>query len=203
LAPAKWADAQWQGAFAGAACRQVARRTGDVGNLADAPGQARLSGATLVGRGAGMDIHSHDEGANLAMIAGLMAAQGLCVHWDQQPLEGGHDPAYGTVRWRTIFDADQTPGTSGMVVGVAEFGPGDRLLAHRHSAAEVYLGLEGEGVVTIAGQDHRMAPGVALFVPGDAEHATVAGPAGLRFLYVFAKDRFSEVHYSFSPALGL
>lgn len=80
-------------------------------------------------------------------------------------------------------------------------GPNDFLLPHRHSAAEVYLGLEGEGTVTIAGVGYRMAPGIALFVPEEAEHSTVAGPSGLRFLYVFAKDRFSDVHYAFSPTL--
>lgn len=132
---------------------------------------------------------------------GLVTLTGLSVDWEKQPLEGGTDPRYGTVRWRTIFDADQTAGTTSMVVGVAEFGPNDFLLPHRHSAAEVYLGLEGEGTVTIAGVGYRMAPGIALFVPEDAEHSTVAGPSGLRFLYVFAKDRFSDVHYVFSPTL--
>jgi quercetin dioxygenase-like cupin family protein len=131
---------------------------------------------------------------------GLLTLSGMSVDWDTRPLEGGTDPNYGTVRWRTIFDADQTAGTTSMVVGVAEFGPSDVLLPHRHSAAEVYLGLEGEGTVTIEGVGYRMAPGIALFVPEDAEHSTVAGPGGLRFLYVFAKDRFSDVHYVFSPS---
>ncbi len=149
-----------------------------------------------------MSTEISDNTTHLSIASGLLALQGLSVDWDSRPLEGGTDPAYGTVRWRTIFDADQTPQTTSMVVGVAEFGPNDYLLPHSHSAAEVYLGLEGEGIVTISGKQHRMAPGTALFVPENAEHATVAGASGLRLLYVFAKDKFSDVHYVFAPALN-
>lgn len=140
---------------------------------------------------------------NIGDIFGLLAAanatQGLKVEWNTLPLEGGTDAAFGTVRWRTIFDADKTPGSSEMVVGIAEFAPHGTLLPHRHEAPEVYLGLEGEATVTISGTPHRLAPGVALFVPGNAEHSTVASPSGARFLYVFPRDRFSEIHYAFSP----
>lgn len=86
-----------------------------------------------------------------------------------------------------------------MVVGIAEFGPQGTLLPHRHVQPEVYLGLEGEAVVTIEGVAHAFSPGVALFVPGNAEHSTIAGPNGARFLYVFPTDSFSEVHYEFAP----
>ena len=88
----------------------------------------------------------------------------------------------------------------GMVMGVAEFGPEGTLLPHRHSPAEVYFGLEGAGVVTIDGVAHALTPGMALYIPEDAEHDTVAGPEGLRFLYVFPRDRFADVEYRFSAA---
>lgn len=84
-----------------------------------------------------------------------------------------------------------------MVPGVAEFGPEGALLPHRHTPAEIYFGLSGSGVVTIDGVAHEISPGVALYVPLDAEHGTVAGPVGLRFLYVFPRDRFAEVGYRF------
>lgn len=117
------------------------------------------------------------------------------------PLEGGTDPAFGTVMWRTLVCADRTP-SSDMVMGLAEFGPGGTLLPHRHTPAEVYYGVEGSGTVTIDGTPHRIAPGIAVFVPSDAEHGTVAGPEGLKFVYVFPNGRFAEVEYRFSQKVA-
>ncbi|MFZ7091583.1 cupin domain-containing protein [Primorskyibacter sp. 2E233] len=117
---------------------------------------------------------------------------------DHAPLEGGEDPAFGTVRWRTLFDAERN-GTRDMVLGVAEFGAFGTLKAHRHAQAEIYFGLAGSGIVTIDGVAHDLQPNVALYVPADAEHYTVAGEDGLRFLYVFPSDRFADVTYRFSP----
>ncbi len=115
------------------------------------------------------------------------------------PLEGGTDPAFGTVMWRTLVCADRTP-SSDMVMGLAEFGPGGTLLPHRHAPAEVYYGVEGSGTITIDGEAHHIAPGIAVFVPSEAEHGTVAGPEGLKFVYVFPNARFAEVDYRFSAA---
>lgn len=133
----------------------------------------------------------------MAQMAQALAVPVL-VDVAAQPLEGGVDPAYGTVRWRTLFCGDRTA-TDSMVVGVAEFDPAGTLLPHRHAPPEVYFGLSGEGVVTIDGVPHRIAPGVGIFVPGYAQHGTVAGPEGLKILYVFPRDRFSDVEYSFAP----
>lgn len=126
-----------------------------------------------------------------------MQAMACVANADHAPLEGGEDPAFGSVRWRTLFCSDRTA-TSGMVLGLAEFGPHGTLLAHRHSPAEFYFGLSGEGIVTIDGVPHALGPGIALFIPAEAEHATVAGPNGLRFIYGFPRDRFAEVDYRFS-----
>ncbi|CUH78718.1 cupin domain-containing protein [Tropicibacter naphthalenivorans] len=128
-----------------------------------------------------------------------MLALPVVANADHAPLEGGEDPAFGTVTWRTLFSADRTQ-TAGMVMGVAEFGPQGTLNAHRHGPAEIYFGLSGSGVVTIEGIPHEIGPNVALFIPSDAEHHTVAGDEGLRFLYVFPKDSFAEVEYRFSQA---
>ena len=111
--------------------------------------------------------------------------------------EGGHDPAFGTVNWRTLICADRTPSAQ-VVLGMAEFGPYGTLLPHRHSHAEFYLGISGDGVVTIDGVPHRIAPGVALYLPGEVEHGVVAGTEGLRFAYGFPSDRFADVEYRFS-----
>ena len=142
------------------------------------------------------DANMPSEALALAMVA--LAALPQRIEAADQPLEGGDDPAFGTVRWRTLFCADRTQ-TGGVVMGIAEFAPGGTLLPHRHSPAEVYFGLEGNAVVTVDGLAQPMAAGTALFIPGDAEHGTVAGPNGFRMLYVFPRDRFSEVEYLFSP----
>lgn len=130
-----------------------------------------------------------------------LAALPVVANADHAPLEGGEDPTFGTVRWRTLFSGDRTA-TRGMTMGVAEFGPGGTLLPHRHGPAEIYFGLAGQGHVTIDGVTHEIAPGVALYIPEDAEHGTVAGEEGLRFLYVFPRDSFAEVEYRFSTAMA-
>ncbi|NVO28372.1 cupin domain-containing protein [Donghicola sp. C2-DW-16] len=125
------------------------------------------------------------------------APEALRVDASTLPLEGGDDPAFGTVRWKTLFSADRTA-TSDMVLGIAEFDAGGTLLPHRHEPAEFYLGLSGSGEVTINGTLHPISAGVALFIPGDAEHGVVAGPEGLSFAYGFPCASFEEVEYRFS-----
>lgn len=133
------------------------------------------------------------------LTAAALAAMPVVANADHAPLEGGEDPAFGTVRWRTLFCGDKTA-TRAMVMGVAEFGPEGTLLPHRHGPAEIYFGLAGTGTVTIDGIAHEIQPGTALYIPEEAEHGTVAGPDGLRFLYVFPRDRFADVDYRFTAA---
>ncbi|MEQ9694362.1 cupin domain-containing protein [Shimia sp. SDUM112013] len=117
------------------------------------------------------------------------------------PLEGGTDPAYGTVRWRTLINGN-SDAPKEFVLGIAEFDPHGMLHPHRHDAAEFYFGLEGRGTVTIDGIPHEIAPGVAIYVPANAEHGTVAGPEGLRFSYGFAESSFADITYRFSAQTG-
>ncbi|MGR3761887.1 cupin domain-containing protein [Roseobacteraceae bacterium NS-SX3] len=121
----------------------------------------------------------------------------LSVDAAEVPLSGGTDPAYGEVRWRTLINSTSAAPRA-MVLGVAEFGPGGRLLPHRHDPPEFYFGLEGTGTVTIDGTPHEIRAGVAVYVPGGAEHGTVAGPGGLRFAYGFAEPRFEDIEYRFT-----
>jgi quercetin dioxygenase-like cupin family protein len=51
--------------------------------------------------------------------------------------------------------------------------------------------------VTIEGETHAIAPGVAIFIPGDALHGVEADDGPARYLYVFAADSFAEVVYRF------
>ena len=115
-------------------------------------------------------------------------------------LEGWDVPGVGKVVWRTLLSGDRTP-TSGLTMGIAEVEPWhdtDLFVPHRHEAAEVYYILAGEGIVTIAGVDYPVRPGVTLFIPGNTWHGTRnTGSAALRLLYAFAVDSFTDVVYEF------
>lgn len=126
------------------------------------------------------------------------AERAFSVNALQLEREGGADPAFGSVSWRTLICADRQPSRH-FVRGLAEFGPMGTLRAHRHAHAEFYLGFSGDGVVTIEGETHHIAPGVAICLPPDVEHSVLAGPGGLVFAYGFPTDRFADVAYRFSP----
>ena len=106
------------------------------------------------------------------------------------------DPARGSVRWKTLLSADVTP-TDSMVCGIAVMSPGDTFARHSHPQPEVYFGLEGEVDVTINDTTHRLKPGVALFIPGNAVHGVRSADQPVRWFYSFAADSFAEIAYSF------
>ena len=122
---------------------------------------------------------------------------GFIVDVAQTPTEGGTDPTYGGVTWRTLICADITP-TREFVLGVADFKPGEKLHPHRHEPAEFYYCTSGTGEVKIEGAVHTVHQGVAVYVPTNAKHSVTAGPDGLCFLYGFAEARFSAIDYQFS-----
>ena len=112
------------------------------------------------------------------------------------PDERWEDQARGTIRFRTLISAPETR-TDSLVCGVAMMAAGDTFALHSHANPEVYFGLEGEGEVTIDGQRHRLAPGVALFIPGGAIHGIPLATSPLKWFYTFAADGFSDIRYRF------
>lgn len=110
--------------------------------------------------------------------------------------ERWEDQARGTIRFRTLISAPATPSDS-LVCGIAMMSAGDTFVLHSHAHAEVYFGLEGEGDVTINGQQHRLAPGVALFIPGGVLHGIPLATGPLKWFYTFAADGFADIHYRF------
>lgn len=107
------------------------------------------------------------------------------------------EPERGDVTWATFFSADITP-TKAMSAGLAEFAPGGRLAPHRHVEDEIYFVHAGSGVLTIDGVETRLAPGMSVFIPGDAEHGVEnSGAEMLKIFYVFPTDRFGDVVYRF------
>ena len=114
------------------------------------------------------------------------------------PLETWDDPAKGTVQWQSLFSRGQTASDS-LTCGVGIIQKGEHFAAHRHAHAEVYFGLEGRGTVVIDGQPHEISPGVALFIPGNAEHGIPVAHETMRWFYTFAADSFDEITYRFTP----
>lgn len=123
-------------------------------------------------------------------------------HVEDCTQEAWDDPVRGSVRWWELFGGDATD-TSEITFGIAEVpADGHRLnRGHSHDAAEVYFVLSGEGEVVVGGETIGVSPGSAVWIPADVEHfARAVGAAPLRIAYVFGRDRFSDVTYSFPDA---
>lgn len=48
-------------------------------------------------------------------------------------------------------------------------GPG-KLAPHTHPADEIYMIFKGEGIVTVDGEQEKVAPGDIVVIPGGADH---------------------------------
>ena len=121
------------------------------------------------------------------------------IHENECAFEGGDEPAPGRVRWRTLLSSDRTP-TDSLTLGVAELDRGEArdFRPHRHAQPEAYYVLAGEGVVSLAGTEHRVRPGTTVFIPGNIAHgARNTGSEVLRLLYVFPADSFGQIRYEF------
>ena len=106
-------------------------------------------------------------------------------------------PQKGFVYWKTLISKGVTR-SENLTLGVAKLPPGAALNKHRHTQEEVYLVLEGSGLVRVGGEEIDVEAGSAVFIPGDALHSCEnTGAADLRVAYVFPADSFEEVEYVF------
>ncbi len=123
--------------------------------------------------------------------------QAFVSELNQQPVEGGTDPVYGEVTWRTLISGDRTS-SKDLILGVADFPAHGSLNPHRHAPPEFYFCLSGSGTVVVDGLEFEIQTGSAVFIPGNAEHGVTAGPHGLSFAYGFAQHTFADIDYVFS-----
>ena len=115
-----------------------------------------------------------------------------------RPFETWEDEVRGRLSFATLFSGDETP-TCNLTSGVAILPVGGWLGMHRHTAVETYLVLNGEGIVTVDGEDLSVRPGTSVLIPGDVEHGTRnTGQQEMRVFYVFAADAMSDIVYRFS-----
>lgn len=127
------------------------------------------------------------------------ARRAVVRHLDECETESWSSPERGSVTWWELVGGDRTA-TDEMTVGVAEIPCGSTPppRGHRHDATEVYVIVSGFGEVHVDGNVHEVRPGTAVWIPEGAEHfAHNTGDEPLRLIYVFARDRFSDVHYEF------
>jgi quercetin dioxygenase-like cupin family protein len=115
--------------------------------------------------------------------------------WDAWP--DSQQAERGALRWRDLFAGNPEDGAN-TTLGIATLRCGETLEPHRHSEPETYYTLAGRGIVTIDGVPHPVAPGTAIYIPGDAEHGIRNDyDEELQILYVFAVSDFNQVVYRF------
>jgi mannose-6-phosphate isomerase-like protein (cupin superfamily) len=103
----------------------------------------------------------------------------------------------GLVYWKTLLSADITH-SEALTMGIAKILPGEALHEHRHLQAEIYLILQGRGLVRIDGKPQPVTAGSAVFIPGNAPHSCEnTGATDLQFAYVFPANSFEEIEHIF------
>ena len=112
--------------------------------------------------------------------------------WDEEEI-----PQKGLVYWKTLISRGVTP-SENLTLGIASLPPGGALREHRHTQEEVYLVLDGSGLIRVVAEELTVGAGSAVFIPGDALHSCEnTGKSDLRVAYVFPADSFDEVEYVF------
>ena len=110
--------------------------------------------------------------------------------WNEEEI-----PRKGLVYWKTLISKGVTSSEK-LTLGLASLPPGGSLNEHRHEQEEIYLVLEGSGLVKVGDEEITVEAGSAVFLPGDALHSCEnTGTSDLRVAYVFPADSFEDVEY--------
>ena len=103
---------------------------------------------------------------------------------EERPTWADH-PTFAGVRLSQRVAADQTDGAIRTLV--VRLAPGAEMAAHRHPAqVEQHFVLDGDGVLTLAGEQRPYRPGDLQIIARNAEHAVRAGADGMVILAVFS-----------------
>ena len=68
--------------------------------------------------------------------------------------------------------------STGLVTGIAEVPPGERLLLHHHGPEETYYIVQGRGRMEIDDRAADVGPGYAAYIPPNAKHTLRCGARG-------------------------
>jgi quercetin dioxygenase-like cupin family protein len=125
-----------------------------------------------------------------------VVVQEITREWETWPDE--EIAQKGLVYWKTLLSGDLTH-SERLAMGIAKIPPTETLHEHRHQQAEIYLILEGTGLVRIDGKARPVEAGSAVFIPGNVLHSCEnTGASNLRFAYVFPANSSAEVEYVFA-----
>ncbi|MGA0794166.1 MAG: cupin domain-containing protein [Ilumatobacteraceae bacterium] len=126
-------------------------------------------------------------------------AKPVITRVENVPVNEWNSSSRGAVRWWELIGGDTMP-TKELVVGIAEVPVGVQRPSrgHTHEPAEVYYIVSGRGEVLVDDVTYPVARGDAVWIPPNAEHVAYnVGDEPLQLLYVFAKDKFTEITYCF------
>lgn len=119
------------------------------------------------------------------------------AHLDWEGWRDGGVAARSAIRWKLLIAGERME-SRGLVTGIAEIAPGERLLLHHHEPDETYYIVGGTGRLEIDGQTSEVGPGCAVYIPSNAKHALqCTGKEPLVLVFSFPRDRFDQVHYRF------
>lgn len=119
------------------------------------------------------------------MINALMANVLDDAETDENRPRWTNHPNFPGVRLSERVAAAETDGAFKTLVVRLERGA--LMVAHRHpNQVEQHFVLEGDGVLTLSGEDRRYRPGDLQVIPRNAEHSVRGGAGGMVLLALFS-----------------
>lgn len=103
----------------------------------------------------------------------------------------------GELRWKLLIDSS-IGSSSGMSLGILKIKPNIELPLHHHSPNEIYLIKRGTGLLIKLNTSTGVKTGDAVYIPQNAVHGIRnTGSTSLLLYWIFPKDSWEEVRYSF------
>jgi mannose-6-phosphate isomerase-like protein (cupin superfamily) len=108
------------------------------------------------------------------------------------------DGERGRIAFYSLFN-EVSENDRRLTSGVAVLEPRTGALnPHRHAQPEIYVILEGAGILTLGEHEYPVLPGNVVYLKGSIRHG-IRNEASveLRLFYVLAADGFDDVEYDF------
>jgi quercetin dioxygenase-like cupin family protein len=89
---------------------------------------------------------------------------------------------------RTIPLVTPASGASAFINGITEFGPGAVIPFHSHNCEESVMLLEGDAVLDINGEEHRLGPQDTTWIPANVSHRfrNMSTTQGMKIFWTYA-----------------